>query len=148
MNQNSSLKLSYQLCHPIYNTANALTRIYKPLLEPLDLTYPQYLIMMALWEEDGINMNSVSERTFFDSGTLTPLIKKLQRKSLIKIDTNKKDRRNKILFLTPKGRHLKSLAIGIPNTLLCLIPFTKTELKNFAKMARAIHKALLDAERR
>lgn len=148
MNHNNSLKLSQQLCHPIYITANALTRLYKPLLEPLGLTYPQYLIMMALWEEDGINLNSVSERTFFDSGTLTPLIKKLQKNGLIKIEVDKKDRRSKILFLTTKGHHLKSLASAIPKTLSCLVPFTKVELQSFLKMARSLHKTLLEAEKK
>jgi len=148
MAQNNSLKLSHQLCHPIYSAANALTRLYKPLLEPLDITYPQYLILMALWEEEGINMNAVSERTYFDSGTLTPLVKKLQKKGLIQIEIDLQDRRNKILFLTSKGRRLKATAADIPKTLLCLVPFAKEDMLNFVKMARLLHQALLEAEQK
>ena len=148
MAQNDFLKIGNQLCHPIYSLANALMRLYKPLLASLNVTYPQYLILMVLWEEDGINMHTVSERTYFDSGTLTPLIKKLKQKGLIQIEVNKADRRNKILFLTPKGHRLKSTANDIPKSLMCFVPFSKEETQNFIRMTRRLHIALLEVEDR
>ncbi len=146
MAQNDLLKIGNQLCHPIYSVSNALMRLYKPLLASLNITYPQYLILMVLWEEDGINMNAVSERTYFDSGTLTPLIKKLKQKGLIQIEIDKKDRRNKILFLTSKGHRLKSTANDIPKSLMCFVPFSNDDTKNFVRMTRLLHRALLEAE--
>ena len=73
----------------------------------MNLTYPQYLILLVLWEEDGINLNAIAEKTFFDSGTMTPLIGKLKKKGLIHIEADSKDRRNKVASLTAKGQRLK-----------------------------------------
>jgi len=146
MAQNDLLKIGNQLCHPLYSTTNTLMRLYKPLLASLNITYPQYLILMVLWEEDGINMNAVSERTYFDSGTLTPLIKKLKQKGFIQIEVNKADRRNKILFLTPKGQRLKTSANAVPKSLMCFVPFSKEDTLNYMRMTRRLHKALLDVE--
>lgn len=143
----NSLKISYQLCHPIYSAANALTRLYKPILKPLGITYPQYLILMVLWENDGINLNAISDSTYFDSGTLTPLIQKLKQKSLIRIEIDQNDRRNKIVFLTIKGQRLKEAALEVPKKLQCLLPFSKVESQNLIKMIRLLHQALLNEEK-
>ncbi len=146
MTQNELLKLGNQLCHPIYSASNALNRIYKPILEKLDLTYPQYLILLVLWEEDGINLNAIAEKTFFDSGTMTPLIAKLKKKGLIQIEADLKDRRNKIVSLTAKGQRLKQAASEVPQKLSCFMPFSKEEAKNLVKLIRSLHQALLEAE--
>lgn len=146
MSQNEMLKLSNQLCHPIYSASNALNRIYKPILEKLDITYPQYLILLVLWEEDGINLNAIAEKTFFDSGTMTPLIGKLKKKGLIQIQADSKDRRNKIVSLTAKGQRLKHAAAEVPQKLSCFLPFSKEEAKSMVKLVRSLHQALLKAE--
>jgi MarR family transcriptional regulator, organic hydroperoxide resistance regulator len=148
MGQFENLKLANQLCHPIYSTANALTRLYKPLLKPLGITYPQYLVLMALWEKDGINMNSISQSTFFDSGTLTPLVQKLKQKGLIQIEPDKTDLRNKIIRLTKKGHQLKIKAAEVPRSIGCLVPLSKQEMESLSKMIRALHQSILDEEQR
>lgn len=142
------LNIENQMCHPAYSMVNALNRLYKHLLNPLELTYPQYLIMMVLWEQDGINMNAVSEKTYFDSGTLTPLMNKLNKKGFIHIEVDKLDRRNKNLYLTHKGTKLKSLASEIPKKLASLIPLTKDESHSFIRMTQLIHKAIILEENR
>jgi MarR family transcriptional regulator, organic hydroperoxide resistance regulator len=144
--QFDQLKLGSQLCHPIYSAANALNRVYKPILEKLDLTYPQYLILLVLWEEDGINLHAISERTFFDSGTMTPLIGKLKKKGLIQIQADSDDRRNKIVSLTAKGQKLKHAAAEVPHKMSCFMPFSKEEAKNLVKLVRSLHQAILQGE--
>ncbi len=109
-----------------------------PLLEPLDLTYPQYLIMLALWEKDSVNLNDISERIFFDSGTLSPLIQKLAKKNLIAVKGDEKDRRNKIIELTPKGKRLKSTAPMIPKKLSEEIGFSEGDIKLLMKLVRKL----------
>ena len=101
---------------------------------------------MALWEQDGINLNAISEQTFFDSGTLTPLIKKLEKNGLIQIEPDTNDRRNKIVRLTAKGRRLKTKAAEIPKSLSCLVPFSKEDAQSLVKLVRALHEALLAQE--
>ena len=146
MSQNDLLKLENQLCHPIYSTSNALMRVYKPLLDPLDLTYPQYLIMLALWEKDGVNINDISERTFFDSGTLTPLLKKLHQKGFISMKANKDDRRNRVISLTKSGHYLKEKASSVPTSLSCSINISKKEIELFKKIVHSLHQSLLEYE--
>lgn len=146
MSPNDYLRLDQQICHPIYSTAHALQRLYKPLLEPLGLTYPQYLIMLALWERDGVNLNDVSERTFFDSGTLTPLIQKLQKKNLILVHQDETDRRQRIVHLSSKGKKLKSLAASVPKTLAEEIGFSEADAKVLMKLVRRLHQILIERE--
>lgn len=146
MSQNDLLKLENQLCHPIYSTSNALMRVYKPLLDPLDLTYPQYLIMLALWEKDGVNINDISERTFFDSGTLTPLLKKLHQKGFITMKANKEDRRNRVVSLTKAGLHLKDKSSTVPTRLACSIKISKKEIELFKKIIHSLHESLIEYE--
>ena len=141
------LKLHQQICHPIYSTANALQRLYKPLLVPLDLTYPQYLIMLALWEKDSVNLNDISERLFFDSGTLTPLIQKLLKKNLIAVKNDEADRRNKIIVLTAKGKRLKSAATAVPRKLSEEIGFSEADINNLMKLVRKLHQVIIYQEK-
>lgn len=148
MAQYDELKLSNQLCHPIYSAANALNRLYKPLLEPLGLTYPQYLILLSLWERDGVNLNAISEATYFDSGTLTPLVQKLKKSGLIDIQPDKSDRRNKVIRLTKKGEKLKAKAVEIPKALGCLFPISRSEAEQLVRMIRSMHQAILKEEKK
>jgi DNA-binding MarR family transcriptional regulator len=140
------LKLDNQLCHAIYSASNALARFYKPVLDELNLTYPQYLIMLALWEKDGINILSISKATFFDSGTLTPLLQKLKQKSLIEMKADESDGRSKIVQLSAKGRALKNKAVSVPEKLICIMPFELKEAERLKSLAAMLHQAILDAE--
>jgi DNA-binding MarR family transcriptional regulator len=108
------LSLDRQLCFALYSTSLAMTKRYRPLLEALGLTYPQYLVMLALWEHDGLFVAELGERLYLDSGTLTPLLKRLEALALIHRRRDADDERRVIVTLTPAGRHLRRRALGVP----------------------------------
>ena len=120
------LGLDNQICFAIYSTAHAFNRVYKPLLDRLGLTYPQYLAMLVLWEKDGVPLKDIGERLFLDSGTLTPLLKRLEAAQLIKRTRSTKDERQVLIALTPQGLALKEKARAVPQRVLaasaCSIP--------------------------
>lgn len=101
------------LCFAIYGAAHAFTRAYKPLLDPLGLTYPQYLVMLILWAEDGLPVKTIGERLGLDSGTLSPLLKRLEQAQLVKRLRDKQDERQVKILLTPKGDALRKEAAGV-----------------------------------
>ena len=108
------LALDRQLCFAIYSTSLAMTKLYKPLLQPLGLTYPQYLVMLALWQDDGLSVSRLGERLALDSGTLTPLLKRLETTGLVQRMRDAADERRVLLQLTPAGRSLKLRAQKVP----------------------------------
>lgn len=112
------LKLDNQLCFAVYSASLAMTRLYKPLLEKLGLTYPQYLAMLVLWERDGIMVSELGERLSLDSGTLTPLLKRLEANGLVARIRDVGDERRVHISLTSAGRKLKTRAAGVPACLL------------------------------
>ncbi len=114
----SLLNLSDQMCFAIYSTAHALNRVYKPLLEPLGLTYPQYLVMLVLWEADGLTVKEIGQRLRLDSGTLTPLLKRLQAAGLVRRERDTTDERQVRIGLTDQGRALREKAEAVPHGLL------------------------------
>ena len=120
------LQLDNQVCFALYSTSLAMTRVYKPLLEALSLTYPQYLVMLVLWEEDGLMISKLGDKLFLDSGTLTPLLKRMQAAGLITRTRAAEDERRVHITLTAKGRALKTQAAAIPACVLrasqCSIP--------------------------
>jgi MarR family transcriptional regulator, organic hydroperoxide resistance regulator len=123
---NPALLLDNQLCFALYSTSLAMTKLYKPLLETLGLTYPQYLVMLVLWERDGLMVSELGERLFLDSGTLTPLLKRLESSGLIARIRDVHDERRVHITLTAVGRALKTQAAEIPNCILkasqCSLP--------------------------
>lgn len=108
------LKLENQLCFPLYACAKGIVGKYKPLLDEIDLTYTQYIAMMVIWERKAINVKSLGEALFLDSGTLTPLLKRLQEKGLITRERSPADERNVVIALAPKGEMLRKKAERIP----------------------------------
>lgn len=108
------LKLDNQFCFSLYSLSKDITRLYKPHLDELGLTYTQYITMLVLWEKDGINVNEIGHKLCLDSGTLTPLLKKLQAAGLIERTREKDDERNVIITLTEKGKEIKEHAVNIP----------------------------------
>jgi len=112
------LLLGNQICFAVYSTAHAFNRVYKPLLDRLGLTYPQYLVMMVLWERDGVPVKDIGERLFLDSGTLTPLLKRLEANELVKRTRSTDDERQVLIALTPKGHTLKEQARAVPQAIL------------------------------
>lgn len=113
------LKLDNQLCFVLYAASRAVTQTYRPLLDGLDLTYPQYLVMLVLWERDGLTVNEIGDRLRLDSGTLTPLLKKLEARGFLNRSRDKDDERRVIISLLPEGMKLKKKAAGIPEMILC-----------------------------
>ena len=108
------LKLDNQLCFPLYAAAKEVVRKYKPYLDELDLTYTQYITMMVLWENESMNVKELGSKLYLDSGTLTPLLKKLESKGYITRNRCKEDERNLIIQITDKGDKLKEKAAQIP----------------------------------
>jgi DNA-binding MarR family transcriptional regulator len=108
------LALDRQLCFALYSTSLAMTKRYRPLLEPLGLTYPQYLVMLVLWEGDGLTLSELGERLLLDSGTLTPLLKRLEAGGLLRRQRDVDDERRVRMTLTPRGRALRRRAEAVP----------------------------------
>ena len=103
-------KLSDNVCFALYTASNALVRAYRPLLDEFDLTYPQYIVMQSLWYNDGVSLKEVSNNTQLDSGTLTPIVKRLEAKALLTRKVSAEDERKKVITLTDKGRLLRDKA--------------------------------------
>lgn len=113
----ASLRLKNQLCFPLYAVSNIITRKYKPLLDKLDLTYTQYIVMMVLWEEKQVNEKLLCEALYLKSNTVAPLLKKLEDKGYIKKDKDKADERNLVITLTESGEKLQDEALCVPETI-------------------------------
>ena len=122
------LLLGNQLCFAIYSTAHAFNRVYKPLLDKLGLTYPQYLVMLVLWERDGVPVKDIGERLLLDSGTLTPLLKRLEVAELVKRTRSTEDERQVLIALTPKGEALREKARAVPQSILAASACSAGEL--------------------
>src|SRR6202166_1849678 len=122
------LLLGNQLCFAIYSTAHAFNRVYRPLLDQLGLTYPQYLVMLVLWERDGVPVKDISERLFLDSGTLTPLLKRLETAQLIKRTRSTADERQVLIALTSQGQALREKATTVPQSILAASACSIAEL--------------------
>src|SRR6201991_578956 len=122
------LLLGNQVCFAFYSPAHAFTRFYKPLLDRLGLTYPQYLVMLVLWEEDGLPVKEIGERLFLDSGTLTPLLKRMETAGLVKRTRSTEDERQVIVALTAQGEALKEKARGLPLLILAASECSVAEL--------------------
>jgi MarR family transcriptional regulator, organic hydroperoxide resistance regulator len=112
------LRLDNQVCFAVYSAAHAFNRVYKPLLDRLGLTYPQYLVMLVLWERDGVPLKDIGERLFLDSGTLTPLLKRLEAAGLLKRNRSSEDERQVKIALTAQGQALKEKARSVPLSIL------------------------------
>lgn len=113
------LRLDRQLCFALYTASREIIRQYRPLLDPLGLTYTQYIAMLALWEEDGVTITGLGDRLLLDSGTLTPLLKKMETQGLVMRQRDSGDERMVRIHLTAKGKALKSRAIGVPYSMAC-----------------------------
>lgn len=138
------LKLENQLCFPLYAAAKEVVRKYKPYLDALDLTYTQYITMMVLWEKESLNVKELGSMLYLDSGTLTPLLKKLEQKGYVRRCRCKEDERNLIISITEKGEALKEKAANIPGKMTCkYVNLTEEEIET---TYRAIYKLLNQME--
>lgn len=127
MDKYKVLKLKNQICFPLYAAGKEITRKYQPFLKELDLTYTQYIVMMVLWEEKEIMVKDLGEKLFLDSGTLTPLLKKLEGKKFISRNKDEKDDRNLIVRIEKEGLALRDKALTIPSSIAECVSLSKEE---------------------
>ena len=134
MSKYDCLKLENQLCFPLYVCSKELVRKYKPFLDEIDLTYTQYIAMMALWEEGECNVKELGEMLYLDSGTLTPLLKKLEVKGYVERTRAKDDERNLIVKLTKKGKSLKDKAVSVPMKMGTCVNLSEKDAKDLKRI--------------
>jgi MarR family transcriptional regulator, organic hydroperoxide resistance regulator len=137
-----ALRLDHQLCFALYAASRAVIQAYQPLLEPLGLTYPQYLVMLVLWEEAGVPVKQIGERLQLDSGTLTPLLKRLEAQGLVARRRDTDDERVVRIDLTPAGRALRKKAGDVPRALLCKMDLDLPELARLRNQLVALTQTL------
>lgn len=146
----NQLALDRQFCFALYSASHAMTKTYKPMLDRLGLTYPQYLVMLVLWEQDAILVKDIGTRLFLDSGTLTPLLKRLEANGLVSRNRNRLDERQVRVDLTDQGRALRSQAEAIPEQVLCASGQELAALgsmrKELSRVRDELFKALDDSE--
>ena len=132
------LQLDRQLCFALYSSSLAMTKLYKPLLAPLGLTYPQYLVLLVLWEHDSQTVSALGERLNLDSGTLTPLLKRMEQAGLLQRMRDAQDERRVLITLTREGRALKKPARRIPESLACASACSLDELQALTRQLHAL----------
>ncbi len=142
------LRLDQQLCFALYSTSLAMTKLYKPLLEPLGLTYPQYLVLLVLWERDDVSVSSLGERLFLDSGTLTPLLKRMEAAGWITRTRAAEDERRVHVTLTDEGRALKRRARSVPYELAAASGCSTDELVALTRQLADLRGHLIDSHPR
>ena len=135
LSSDQALQLDHQLCFALYSASLAMTKLYKPLLEEIGLTYPQYLAMLVLWEHDGVAVSELGERLHLDSGTLTPLLKRLEAAELVTRLRDVQDERRVLIRLTAAGRKLKTRAARIPG---CVLQATQCDVAEVLALTRQV----------
>ncbi len=144
-NLKKELLLESQVCFALYSTSKTLIQAYAPLLEKLDLTYLQYIVMLVLWEEDNTPLKDIGQRLFLDSGTLTPLLKKLEKNGLINRTRSEKDEREIRITLTKKGLALKNKAEDIPKCIFEKSGLSISELEALKIKLKELREHLLNS---
>ena len=137
------LQLDNQLCFALYSASLAMTKVYKPLLDELGLTYPQYLAMLVLWERDGLMVSELGDKLTLDSGTLTPLLKRLETSGYVSRIRAVEDERRVYITLTSSGRKLKTRAAKIPACILSASQCSVPELMHLTSQVQALRKKLV-----
>ncbi|MFZ6870515.1 MarR family winged helix-turn-helix transcriptional regulator [Undibacterium sp. Di27W] len=138
------LALENQFCFALYSSSLALTKAYKPMLDALGLTYPQYLVMLVLWEQDNVLVKDIGHALFLDSGTLTPLLKRLEANGLLERHRDESDERQVRITLTPAGKDLRNAALDIPQKILCASGQSKETLMQLRSQLNDLRNELLN----
>jgi len=134
-----ALKIEHQICFPLYACSREIIKQYKPFLDEIDLTYTQYIAMMVLWEARSVTVKELGEKLYLDSGTLTPLLKKLEGKGLLTRRRSAQDERSLIVTITPAGQALRDRAVEIPEKMAGCSSLTPEEA---AQLYRLLYKIL------
>ena len=138
----SIAQLNEQLCFALYSASNSLTRVYRPLLEPLGLTYPQFVVMMALWQEDGVSITNLAKKTRLSKATMTPLLKRLEHKQLIERQMVDQNERQKSIVLTEAGHQLALQSEEITNKVFCATTLSAEEVSKMIELCHRIAAAI------
>lgn len=136
---NKQLQLSNQICFPIYSASRLITKAYRPYLDEVGLTYPQYLVLMVLWENDSLSINQISEKLLLDTNTLSPLLKRMEKMELLQRNRSSKDERSVIVKLTAKGEKLKAMAKPIPEKLIKLLLIENIKLSEILQLKNMLN---------
>ena len=139
------LALSNQLCFAFYSVSHAFSRAYRQFLDPLGLTYPQYVVLLVLWEQDNLTVKSIGEQLFLDSGTLTPLLKRLESAGLIRRKRDREDERQVRILLTDAGRALRENAEDIPKNVGCVLGLSFDEVRDLTEQVAKLRGRLHDS---
>jgi len=134
----AALRLDHQLCFALYSASLAMTKLYKPLLDAIGLTYPQYLVMLVLWEQDGPTVSALGERLGLDSGTLTPLLKRMEAAGLLRRERDAQDERRVRAVLTPAGQALRARAESIPGCILARSQLPQSGLRTLTRQIQEL----------
>ncbi|TGD82585.1 MarR family winged helix-turn-helix transcriptional regulator [Hymenobacter wooponensis] len=135
---NPLLQLENQLCFPLYALSRMITKAYQPLLQELDLTYPQYLVFLLLWEHQELTVKELGEKLLLDSGTLTPLLKRLEQKQWISRRRDPRDERSVIIGLLPAGRELQARACQIPEEIFAKLNMPQADFEALRRQLNAL----------
>ena len=144
----AALSLDRQLCFALYSASRAMTAAYRPLLAELNLTYPQYLVLLVLWEEGRTTVGRLGERLQLDSGTLSPLLKRLEANGFVRRERSLDDERSVRVTLTPAGRRLERRAECVPELLLPSTGLTEREAADLRDAVRQLNEALTSSQRK
>jgi DNA-binding MarR family transcriptional regulator len=136
------LLIENQICFPLYSAANAVVRAYRPFLDELGITYLQYIVLMVLWQESSLNVKELGQRLRLDSGTLTPLLKRLEKKGLVERRRSDQDERLRIITITREGLRLKAKSVDIPQKLACTIGLSQAQGQELKKLCEQLLEAL------
>ncbi|OYT91896.1 MAG: MarR family transcriptional regulator [Burkholderiales bacterium PBB3] len=142
LNADSALQLDHQLCFALYSASLAMTKLYTPLLSALKLTYPQYLVLLVLWEQDGMSVTALGERLHLNSGTLTPLLKRMEASGLLVRARSQEDERRVLVSLTAEGKKLKARAAAIPPCVAEATDCSLSELMALTHQLKALRNRL------
>ena len=138
MEKEEQLKLENQICFPIYSVSRLITRAYKPYLEKLGITYPQYLVLLVLWEENSLSVNKIGQKLLLNTNTLSPLIKRMEKNELLTRTRSRDDERTVLVSLTEKGRSLQEQASTIPQDLLNTLLNDDVELSDVILLKKTL----------
>ena len=142
MNNNIDQKLENQLCFPLYATSRLITRLYQPLLKEHNLTYPQYIILLILWEQEGITVGEIGQQALLNSNTLTPILKRMQQSNLITRQQDEDDERKMFIFLTPSAKQLQQTLACLPSQLISKIDFDVNKAKQLKTLLQELMQSL------
>lgn len=137
------LKLENQLCFPVYAASRLITREYQPFLDSLDITYPQYLVLMVLWENDNLPVNDIAKKLILKTNTITPLLKRMEQQGLIKRTRSAEDERKVLVQLTEKGTNLQVKAAPIPDELVRRLSESEINFDDLLKLKESLNSIIL-----